>query len=93
MCCKLKSAFGSKFDEYVRWQENEPLIIAQIEHVNAINNIEEIVSVSGIDGVFIGPYDLSGSIGRSGDFTSTKYKNSIKKVKAVVKYSIKVKQS
>jgi 2-dehydro-3-deoxyglucarate aldolase len=40
--------------------------MAQIEHIDAVKNIDEILSVPGIDGTFIGPYDLSLSMGLAG---------------------------
>ena len=43
------------------------LRIAQIEHVKAVENLEEIFQVDGIDAYVVGPNDLSGSIGRLGD--------------------------
>ena len=41
--------------------------IAQIEHINAVNNIEEILSVPGIFAILLGPFDLAGSMGHSGN--------------------------
>lgn len=41
----------------------ETLVILQAEHVNGVKNLEEIVSVPGIDVVFVGPADLSASMG------------------------------
>jgi 2-dehydro-3-deoxyglucarate aldolase len=40
--------------------------MVQIEHIDAVKNIDEILSVPGIDGTFIGPYDLSLSMGLAG---------------------------
>ena len=42
-------------------------VIIQAEHIDAVNNIDDIVQVEGIDAVFIGPYDLSASMGRTGE--------------------------
>ncbi|MCI9486498.1 MAG: aldolase [Lachnospiraceae bacterium] len=39
----------------------------QVEHVSAVSHLEEILEVPGIDGVILGPCDLSGSIGRLGE--------------------------
>jgi 2-dehydro-3-deoxyglucarate aldolase len=48
---------------------NEEILVAvQIEHMEAVNNIEAILSVPGIDAAFIGPYDLSASMGLTGQF-------------------------
>ncbi len=59
-------SFG--FEEYKKWMEEGLVIIAQVEHIEGINNIKDIINTDGIDGVFIGPYDLSASLGISGQF-------------------------
>ena len=53
--------YGFAFEDYRKWVDNSQVIIAQIEHYEAINNLEFIIETAGIDGVFIGPYDLSSS--------------------------------
>lgn len=58
--------YGEDFDDYVAHANNDGLLIVQIEHKEAVKNIEEILSVEGIDGTFIGPYDLSMSLGVAG---------------------------
>lgn len=60
--------YGEGFEGYKAWLDKNVVIIAQIEHIDAINNLEEILSVKGIDGTIIGPYDLSGSMGHPGDY-------------------------
>ncbi len=57
------------FEEYKKWLAKESIVIAQIEHIDAIDNLEDILSVKGVDGTIIGPYDLSGSLGCPGKFT------------------------
>lgn len=61
--------YGTTFDDYVRRANDETLLVVQIEHIDAVNNIEAILSVPGIDATFIGPYDLSMSMGRPGQIT------------------------
>ncbi len=58
--------YGERFAEYVAQANDSTLLIVQIEHVDAVRNIEEILDVPGIDGTFIGPYDLSMSMGLPG---------------------------
>jgi 2-dehydro-3-deoxyglucarate aldolase len=58
--------YGEDFDAYVKDANSDGLLIVQIEHKDAVANIEEILSVPGIDGTFIGPYDLSMSLGIPG---------------------------
>jgi 2-dehydro-3-deoxyglucarate aldolase len=60
--------YGDKFDEYAATVNAESIVIAQVEHIDAVNNLESILSVEGIDGCIIGPYDLSGSLGVPGNF-------------------------
>ena len=60
--------YGTAFETYKDWVEKELVVVAQIEHINGINDLENIVSVEGIDAAFIGPYDLSGSLGIPGKF-------------------------
>ena len=74
------SKYGTKFDEYKKWVNEELIVIAQIEHINAVNNIDEILQVEGIDGTIIGPYDLSGSMGYPGEFERDDVKEAVKKV-------------
>lgn len=61
--------YGQHFDEYIRHANADTLLIVQIEHKDAVANIEEILSVPGIDGTFIGPYDLSSSLGIPGQLS------------------------
>lgn len=77
--------YGLGFDEYKRWVDEELVIIAQIEHIEAVENIQEIITTDGIDGVIIGPYDLSGSMGYPGEYDRDDVKNAIANVLKVCK--------
>lgn len=57
------SGYGANRD-YRRDAHDDLLLIAQIEHVDAVENIAQIAATDGIDALFIGPNDLAGSIGR-----------------------------
>ena len=59
--------FGSTFKDYFKNNNDDSLVIVQIEQKEGVDNIEEIVKVPGVDGVFIGPYDLSCSMGVPGE--------------------------
>jgi len=72
--------YGLEFEKYKKWLKDELVIIAQIEHIDAVKNIEDIILTDGIDGVIIGPYDLSGSLGYPGEYNRENVKNSIEKV-------------
>jgi len=53
-------------DEYLETADQQIIVIVQIEHADAVDNIEEILQVPGLDSICIGPNDLSGSFGKLG---------------------------
>lgn len=55
-------------------------MIVQIEHIDAVANIDDILTTPGLDGFLVGPYDLSGSLGKPGDFEDSKVKNALDKI-------------
>lgn len=59
--------YGWMLGEYIQEANQATAVIVQAEHIDAVHAIEAIVAVGGIDAVFIGPYDLSGSLGRLGE--------------------------
>ena len=59
---------AQNFDAYTATANDDIAMVMQIEHADAIDNIDAILAVDGVDGVFIGPYDLSGSMGLTGRF-------------------------
>ncbi len=77
--------YGTKFNEYKEWLEKEVVVIAQIEHIEAVRNIEEIILTDGIDGTIVGPYDLSGSMGYPGAFERDDVKEAIKSIELACK--------
>jgi 2-dehydro-3-deoxyglucarate aldolase len=60
--------YGAAFESYAQAINDRAVVIAQIEHVEGIRNLESILAVDGIDGTIIGPYDLSGSMGKPGRY-------------------------
>lgn len=64
--------YGVSFDSYAEWLSKNSVVVVQIEHIQAVNNIEAIVSVEGVDAFFVGPYDLSASLGTPGQFDNPK---------------------
>jgi len=69
VCRYVRAANYSSMNKfkYFKSANEETMIIAHIEGVEGINNLNEILSVSGIDVIFIGPYDLSQSLGIPGE--------------------------
>lgn len=56
-------AYGMGFQRYVETANDELVIVLQAEHTDAVEDIEAIARVAGVDAVLIGPFDLSGSLG------------------------------
>lgn len=77
--------YGMDFETYKAWVEKESIVIAQIEHIDAVNNIDEIISTEGLDGFIVGPYDLSGSLGIPGQFDNELVIDALETVKNAAK--------
>ena len=61
--------YGSMpIDEYMERAKEEPLVILQIEHIEAVRNLDKILKVPGINSILIGPYDLTCSMGKPGQW-------------------------
>ncbi len=60
-CFSRMNNYGVDFDHYASNANDEIAVVVMIESRAAVENIEAILAVDGVDGVFIGPYDLSGS--------------------------------
>ena len=58
--------YGMRFQEYLESANDQIAVIVQAEHRLAVENIDAIVQVSGIDAIQLGPYDLSASLGKMG---------------------------
>lgn len=71
-------AYGFGFEQYRDKAAKEIKLIVQIEHINAINELDAIIQIEGVDGTFIGPYDLSGSLGKPGQWDEPDVKEAIK---------------
>jgi len=69
--------------EYKEWLRNDAVIIAQIEHINAVNELSGILDVPGIDGIIVGPYDLSASMGYPGEFDRLDVVEALKRVDSI----------
>jgi 2-keto-3-deoxy-L-rhamnonate aldolase RhmA len=65
--------YGPGFQDYLRWQTEGPLVVVQIEHKDAIQELAAILTVPGVDAFMIGPYDLSCSMGIPGQFDRAEF--------------------
>jgi 2-dehydro-3-deoxyglucarate aldolase len=75
--------YGAKFQEYVQQANEQIAVIVQAEHIDAVNSIETIAQVAGVDAVLVGPYDLSASLGRLGEVRHPEVMDAIEHVTRV----------
>lgn len=60
----------------------ETLVIPQCETAEALADIENIAAMDGVDGIFIGPFDLSISMGMPGDFENPEFRAALERILA-----------
>ena len=70
--------FGEDLKSYILNAKKNNVIILQIENILTLQNLDELFSIKDVDGFFIGPYDLSASMGIPGQFEHNDYKNCLK---------------
>lgn len=74
--------FGRKFNPYVQGWNGQAILVPQIEHIDAIDQVTQIAAHVAVDGVFIGPYDLSASMNLTGQLDHPKVEQSVEAIKA-----------
>lgn len=73
--------YGIDFNEYMQRANEDIALIIQCEHIDAVDNLPEILQVQGIDCVFVGPYDLSASMNKMGQVHDPKVTDTIGKIR------------
>ncbi len=68
------------FGDYVKQANNAVMILTQVEHVDAVANLDEILAVKGLDGIFVGPADLSQSMGIPGQINNEEFRATVSDV-------------
>jgi 4-hydroxy-2-oxoheptanedioate aldolase len=74
--------------DYKAHANEEIALVVQIEHIDAVNNIDEILTVPGVDAFFIGPADLAASMGVPvvlGDNPDPRHQEAVRKIVAAGK--------
>jgi len=77
--------YGIDFENTIKNANDETAVILQAESRAAIDNIEDIAKVPGLDAILIGPYDLSASLGRIGEVDHPEVQNAINRIADVCK--------
>lgn len=73
--------YGTTFADYRQWLLEEAVVVVQIEHIDALNHLEQILTVPGVNAYIIGPYDLSASMGIPGEFDHPRLIEAIEKIR------------
>lgn len=77
--------FGQTFDAYREGDAGELLLVAQIEHIRAVDNLDDILSHPRLDAIMVGPYDLSGSLGMTGQLNAEPVQKTLRTIAAKAK--------
>lgn len=72
---------GGSMAAIMEYWNKETLVIPQCETPGCLEHIEEIASMEGVDGIFIGPYDLSIGLGMSGQFENPDFLAALERIK------------
>ena len=75
--------YGFEFAEYMEKANDEIAVIVQAEHKQAVENIEAIARVPGVDAIQLGPYDLSASLGKMGQINDPEVVAAIERICSV----------
>ena len=73
--------FGQNFTEYFESINEKITIVAQIESKEAVENLDDILKIKDLDAIMVGPYDLSASLGCTGDFQNSLFLETMKLIK------------
>ncbi|MCE5344806.1 MAG: hypothetical protein LLG13_00780 [Bacteroidales bacterium] len=74
--------YGQDSNYYLSHANENIHIMLQIEHIEGVKNIDSILKVKGFDSIFIGPYDLSASMGLIGQVTHPDVRAAIDQIKS-----------
>lgn len=69
--------YGMTFQDYIKRSNEELVIVIQIENAQAVENMQAIAAVPGVDAFFVGPFDLSGSLGVLGEISHPQVQEAI----------------
>ena len=75
--------YGGDFEGYREWLQQKAVVIVQVEHIQAVENLPEILAVEGVDGFFVGPYDLSSSLGIPGQWAHPKMTEAMARIREI----------
>lgn len=75
--------YGLNLQEYMEKANETIVVVPQVEHIDAVENLESFVKVPGLSAIFVGPYDLSGSIGKLGKVKDPEVQGLVQNVQTI----------
>lgn len=72
--------YAQNIDKYFEICNKESLIFPQCETIECLENIEEIIKIDGVAGIFIGPFDLSVALGKPAQFNDSKFIEALNRI-------------
>lgn len=81
----MAECYSDGMGGYMQRANRETLLVPQCETMGCLENIDEILGMDGVDGIFIGPFDLSIALGIPGDFANERHINAVAHVLDVCK--------
>ncbi len=73
--------YGRRLHEDLETANQTTSVVAQVEHIDGVREIDRIVAVEGLAAVFVGPYDLSASLGKAGQLDDPEVREAIDRVR------------
>ena len=77
------NAFGTRMDWYMKERASRVFLVAQIEHIRAVEHLEDILSHPRLDAIMVGPYDLSGPMGLTAQFDHPDFQAAMRRIHEV----------
>ena len=78
------AGFGQNRGSYLQRANDEIFIMIAVETPDAVANLDEILQVDGLNGIFVGPMDLASSMGYFGDPSQPEVQDAIRKIESKV---------
>jgi 2-keto-3-deoxy-L-rhamnonate aldolase RhmA len=83
-------AYAAGLAGYMETANRDTLLLPQCETVGCLEHVEEIVRLDGVDGILIGPYDLSIAMGMAGDFDAPPFRAALERIRRACKDAGKI---
>ena len=75
--------YGKDFSTYLDQANQDTVIVLQAETRSVLDNLDDIAALEAVDAILVGPYDLSASLGHTGEISHSEVQNAIQRVKQV----------